>query len=428
MSAASLSSLRRDLNQRYQRTRPPQSRPRPHTVLPHKLRVVYLDHVAQLSGGELALLRLLDALVEVDAHVILAEDGPLVERLARAGHSVEVLPMLGRTQRLRKDTITTGRVPIRAVVDTLAYSLRLARRLRQLRPDIVHTNSLKSGVYGSLAAPLAGTPVVWHLRDRVDTDYLPQLAVVLIRAITRYLPRAIISNSHSTQATLLRRKRSFVIPSTVEPAAAPLDRSACHRDPLVVGSVSRLAPWKGQDVLLRAFARAFPNGAQRAIIVGAPLFGAAEAAYADDLRQLARALGIGDRVEFRGHRDDVPRELAALDVLVHASIVPEPFGQVVVEGMSARLPVVASRAGGPTEIITDGVDGLLYPPGDVTQLAAILVRLQSDPGLRARLGRAAGLRADDFSPARGAAQVMAAYDAARIPVGRRARRGRDGNP
>jgi glycosyltransferase involved in cell wall biosynthesis len=377
-----------------------------------KLRAVYLDHVAQLSGGELALLRLLPVLPDVEAHVILAEEGPLVDRLLQAGISVEVLPLNARTRHLRKGSVRSGRVPLRAISDTFTYTLRLSWRLRRMRPDIVHTNSLKSGIYGSIAARLAGRPVVWHLRDRLDTDYLPRLGVHLVRVVTRCVPQVVISNSEATRRTLSRRKRSLVIPSVVDLApcgSEPRSPSA----PLIVGMVGRLAPWKGQDVFLRAFARAFPQGSQRAVIVGAPLFGKTEVAYAQRLRQLAGDLGIADRVEFRGHREDIIGEMGSMHILVHASISPEPFGQVVIEGMSAQLPVVASRGGGPEEIITDGVDGLLYAPGDVGALAEILSRLSSEPGLRHRIGSAAARRTQAFSPAVIGHMIMDAYDMAR---------------
>jgi glycosyltransferase involved in cell wall biosynthesis len=90
--------------------------------------------------------------------------------------------------------------------------------------------------------------------------------------------------------------------------------------------------------------------------------------------------------------------------------VAEPFGLVVVEGMAAGLPVVASAAGGPLEVITDGVDGRLFPPGDIAALADILMALAADPELRSRLGAEAVKRATAFSPDRIAANVSAVYD------------------
>jgi glycosyltransferase involved in cell wall biosynthesis len=377
----------------------------------HKRRVVYLDHTSQLSGGELALMRLLEALTQVEAHVILAEEGPLVDRLLQAGISVEVLPMAGRTRQLRKDSVHPRRLPLLAASDTLTYSLRLAWRLRRLRPDLVHTNTLKSGIYGAVAARLAGAPVVWQLHDRIDVDYLPRPAVFLVRALTRHLADLVISNSEATKQTLSPRARSIVVPPVVG-LVGPGREPSASGVPLVVGMVGRLAPWKGQDIFLRAFAQAFAGGQQRAVIVGAALFGEAETAYADGLRRLSEELGVDHRVEFRGHRDDVAGEMRSMDILVHASTIPEPFGQVVIEGMSARLPVVASRSGGPEAIITDGVDGLLFPPGDVAALARTLAQLEAEPQRRAQLGHAGEHRAREFSPDFVAEQIMRAYEMA----------------
>ena len=145
------------------------------------------------------------------------------------------------------------------------------------------------------------------------------------------------------------------------------------------------------------------------MIVGAPMFG--EHGYERELHELARRLEIADRVDFRGFRADIPAELGRLDVAVHASIIPEPFGQVVTEAMAAGLPVVAAAAGGPSRIITDGVDGLLVPPGDAAALSAALQRLAVKPGLRARLGVAGRRRAGDFSLDAAATAVLDAYRA-----------------
>jgi glycosyltransferase involved in cell wall biosynthesis len=233
----------------------------------------------------------------------------------------------------------------------------------------------------------------------------------LVRALTR-LADMVIANSETTRQTLDPRARSVVVSPAVA-LASPGPAPASPNGPLVVGMISRVAPWKGQDVFLRAFAQAFPEGRQRAVIVGAPLFGEAEVAYGDGLTRLAEELGVADRVEFRGHRDDIAAELLSMDVLVHASTIPEPFGQVVIEGMSARLPVVAARGGGPEEVITEGVDGMLYPPGDIAALAQALAHLDAEPSLRAQLGTSAARRARDFSPDLAADQIMRAYDLVR---------------
>src|SRR5439155_11872672 len=104
-----------------------------------RLRVVFIDHCAQPSGGELALVRLL-ARLDVDAHVILAEPGPLVERLEQVGATVEVLPMSEATRTFRRESVRAARLPVAPTIASLGYATRVARRLRQLRPDLVHTN------------------------------------------------------------------------------------------------------------------------------------------------------------------------------------------------------------------------------------------------------------------------------------------------
>lgn len=380
-------------------------RPRPS----RKLRVVYLDHCARLSGGELALLRLIPAMEEVEAHVILAEEGPLVDRLAQAGISTEVLPMAEVARGLSRGQARPESLGVRAGGAAALYTAALRSRLVRLGPDLVHTNSLKSALYGGVAARMAAIPVIWHVRDRIADDYLPRAAVSVIRLLARRLPRLVVANSQATLDTLeMPRGLGTVVPSPIDPSATPrLPRATDGA--LRVGMVGRISPWKGQHVFLDAFHQAFPGGIEEAVIVGAPLFGPGEESYDYDLRRQVGALGLQGRVELTGFRSDIAAELAQLDILVHASLVPEPFGQVVVEGMSAGLAVVAADAGGPAELVTDGVDGLLFPPGDAPALAAALRRLGADGALRRALGARARQRAAAFTPLRVAEQMTRAY-------------------
>jgi glycosyltransferase involved in cell wall biosynthesis len=352
-----------------------------------RLRVVYLDHVARLSGGEIALVRVLPHLQNVTPHVILGEEGPLAERLRQAGISVEILPIAPSARDVRRDTVRPGGVSPLDAVRMLTYIARLALRLRSLRADIVHTNSLKAGVYGSIAARMAGVPLVWHVRDRIAEDYLPPAAVRLVRALIRHLADGIIANSTVTLEALPaadRAEHAWVVPSSVE--ASPLPRPSAS-EVTTFGMLGRIAPWKGQDLFLRAFAAAFPGGPERAVVVGAAMFG--EDSYERELHALAASLGIAERVDFRGFREDVWAELASLDVLVHASVIPEPFGTVVLEGMAAGLAVLAADEGGPASMIAHGEDGRLFRSRELDSLATEMRALRDDPHERERLGAAA---------------------------------------
>ena len=381
-----------------------------------RLKVVYIDHVARLSGGEIALLRLLPHLDRVQPHVVLAEDGPLVGALHLAGISTEVLPLATTARQLRKGEVGPRTISPAVAGATASYVLRLAARLRQLRPDLVHTNSLKAGVYGSLAAQLAGIPMVWHVRDRIAEDYLPLPAVALVRNMSRHLANAVVANSYATMATLGAREKPVVIYSVLPEVMS--DAPVRHRatgGPLAFGMVGRLAPWKGQDLFLRAFAQAFPDGDERAVVVGGALFG--EDDYARGLESLPRDFGIADRVDFRGQRPDVWHELSRFDVLVHASITPEPFGQVILEAMAAGVPVIAAGAGGPAEILSHDVTGLLYEPADRDSLAHAMRRMR-DRELRDRLSDAARRGLGPYAPGVVAAELQRLYET----VAARARR------
>ena len=129
-----------------------------------------------------------------------------------------------------------------------------------------------------------------------------------------------------------------------------------------------------------------------AVLVGDALFEADRSVPAA-LRELAGALGMNDRVHMPGFRSDVPALMRASDVIVHASTSAEPFGRVIVEGMLAGTPVIATAAGGALELVDHENTGLLVPPGDASALSAAIGRLLGDRELSGRLEAAAGVAA-----------------------------------
>jgi glycosyltransferase involved in cell wall biosynthesis len=146
-------------------------------------------------------------------------------------------------------------------------------------------------------------------------------------------------------------------------------------------------------------------------VIGGSLFGL-EKDFEAELRRLAQQLGIAGQTVFAGHRDDVPDCLAGLDVAVHASVHPEPFGLVLIEAMAAGTALVAADGGGAREIVRHGSDGLLVPPGDHEALAVALLDLCDDPPRRAVLA-AAGERTvrERFDVTRMTRSVEALYRA-----------------
>jgi len=380
------------------------------------IRVLYLDHTAQLSGGELALARLLGALdrTRVEPVVVLAEDGPLRELLRRQSIDTHVIPLDEKLRNVRKDSLGVAGFAgqVRSLGRIWRYARQLSRFAREQRADLIYSNSLKSDFYGALAARMSGLPIIWHVRDRIEHGYLPLAAVWLVRLLARHLPICVVANSASTlQALRLgSAKHTAVIASGltrehIERCAAPRRANPVPR----IGIVGRVAPWKGQDVFLEAAALLVRTGADaRFLIVGSAMFG--EETFERGLRQLAASLGIAGQVEFLGF-SDVPAILRSLDVLVHASRIPEPFGQVIIEGLAAELPVVATDGGGAREIIQSGTTGLLVPMGDARALADALCRLLAQPEW-ARSLAAAGRRyaLEHFTVERSARQSEALYE------------------
>lgn len=384
------------------------------------MRVVVLDHTAKEGGAELALLRLAQRLRDdgdPEVVTILFSDGPLRGRLRGAGVPTVVVTLDEEVATTSRDALG-ARAALSSGIAAATFVPRLVRGIRGSRSDLVVANSLKSAVFAAVAAPLAGRRWVWHLHDRLSADYLPRGALTAMRLLAVWGPRRIVVNSQATFDTLparARAKSSVAYPGLADAAF----ETVAHRPAApVVGIVGRISPTKGQREFLEAAALvAARHPSARFRIIGDALFG--EDAYAAALEGLARDGGIGDRVEFTGWVDDPIARMAELSLIVHASPVPEPFGQVVAEAMALGVPVVATAAGGVPEILagdgTSGDLGLLVPPGDVDALAEAIDRTLTDPADAEARARRARLAAERFRIEATANVVRAVWNAAAAP-------------
>ena len=178
--------------------------------------------------------------------------------------------------------------------------------------------------------------------------------------------------------------------------------------------IAQITPWKAQDDAIRALARVREThpGAQLAIVGETKFVGRDvtfdNPAFRRGLDALAAELGVADAVHFLGEREDVPDVLAALDLLLVPSW-EEPFGRTVIEGMAMGRVVLATAAGGPREIVHDGVDGVLLAPREPAAWADAAARLLSDPGELERIGVAARDSAQRFDRDRYADAIIALY-------------------
>jgi glycosyltransferase involved in cell wall biosynthesis len=181
------------------------------------------------------------------------------------------------------------------------------------------------------------------------------------------------------------------------------------------GLIGRISPWKGQHIFLRAAEKVHQRYPEtRFLIIGAPLFG--EEAYEAEIHKLTETLHLDEAVQFTGFCTDVPERIAALDVVVHASTSGEPFGQVIIEGMAAAKPVIATNGGGVPEIVEEGVTGLLVPMGDASAMSEAMIRLLNNPEEAAAMGRQGRKRVEEaFMIQRTAAEMRTVFESVLAP-------------
>lgn len=343
--------------------------------MPLAARVLFIDHTAQLGGAELSLLDL--ARCTPGCRVVLFQQGPFHERLESAGVEVSVIdaPSLGSVR--RESGLLSSLGALRGVWQSVRAVARLGKH-----HDVLYANSQKGWVATALASVICRRPAVWHLRDLLTPDHFSRTNVRVVVSLANWFATGVIANSHATRQAFIdaggRPDLVTVIYNGIDPA--PFEKVARERHPQaaarmpVAACVGRLCSWKGQHVFLRALAM---TPGVRGWVIGAALFG--EDDYADSLQRQAKSLGIVDRVDFLGFRKDVPELLSRCDILAHTATSPEPFGRVLVEAMLAGTAVIATRGGGPSEIVEDGRTGLLVPAGDEAALAAAIHRLVTYP-------------------------------------------------
>jgi glycosyltransferase involved in cell wall biosynthesis len=335
--------------------------------------ILFIDHTGELAGGQLCLSDIAISLRN-QCQVFLFESGPFREFMERNGVTVCVPDRRTASLSVRKKS---GRFAYLASIPILiSLIFNLARVAKGF--DLLYANTAKALMVSIPVALLLRKPLLFHLHDIIGAEHFNRINSWLL-VTGANLANGIVANSEASAAAYRRaggRNRNL----KVIPNGFPLERFAggeskskqalresfADADPPVVGLFGRIATWKGQKILVEALSK-LPkvNG----IIVGEALFTDEDQQYKRDVIALAEKLGLSKRLRFAGFQTDVLPYLEAVDVVVHCSISPEPFGRVIVEAQLAGKPVIATKGGGPSEIIEDRVTGILVPPNDSNELA-----------------------------------------------------------
>ena len=357
-------------------------------------RILFLDQSGQPGGAELCLADTA-AHLRPKSRVILFAHGPFEQLLRSRGVDVSVIEASQRLSKIGKEAGLGSYIP--ALPELAGFLAALRKEIRE--SDLVYLNTAKALLYGVVAGLASRVPSVFHLHDLLTPEHFSRLNLrLIVHAANR--TRGVIANSQATARAFQEAGGTVpvhVIPNGFDASRfAPLPqesvlaaREAFHAGRAPVAAVfGRIARWKGQDLLLRA-AQTIPD--LRVWIIGEPFFTGDDHRYAGELKALASKPALAGRVDFLGQRNDIPLLMQAADVIVHTSVAPEPFGRVVAEGMLSGRPVIASRAGGPAEMIRHGETGWLYAPGDAAELTSALRNVLAMPDC----GRATGLLASD---------------------------------
>lgn len=320
-----------------------------------------------------------------------------------------------RKHNLLKKSISFFRHIYWTIFITIPESLKYYFIARKHHINIIHLNNMLGGqLAGIIAAKLMRIPCIAHLRDFEQEHVIP---ITYAKMIDHH-----IAISSAIKDNLLRlgvpEERISIIHDAIDIndfndnistdyLSSELQLSSNKKS---FGIFGRIVEWKGiREFILAAQTVCRKITDARAYIVGGPSDVGQE--YLSKTKELVRELGLESKVIFTGYRKDVPALMKHMDVIVHASTKPEPFGMVLIEAMAMGKPVVATRAGGPLDIVVDGQTGFLVEMGNSEDMAKKIVQLLLDNNLCKVMGQKGRQRViRQFSKERYAQQVQEVYE------------------
>ncbi|MUH00927.1 glycosyltransferase [Scytonema sp. UIC 10036] len=337
------------------------------------MKILFLDQSGKPGGAELCLIDIAKPYKD-KCLVGLFADGSFRNLLEKNQIPVEVLT----TQQIQVRKESSLAQGLSSLSQLIPLITKVVQRAKQF--DVIYANTQKALVVGALASFFSRRPLVYHLHDILSPEHFSQTNRRIAVTLANRFASLVIANSEASKTAFIaaggNSKIIEVVYNGFEPASFKVQESEIQQikqeleldGQFIVGHFSRLAPWKGQHILIEALAKC-PQKVT-VILVGDALFGEQE--YIQRLHQQVTTLGLENRVKFLGFRSEIPLLMSACDVVAHTSTAAEPFGRVIVEAMLCGKPVIAAKAGGAIEIVEHGVNGFLVTPGDAEELAKVI--------------------------------------------------------
>lgn len=369
-----------------------------------KTRILYIDNSIGFGGAIKSLSLVLGYLSNVEPFLISSQYKDITNKFFKNARIYRPTRFLDYRLRQRlfiwcenHISITFFRSQILKVIVLVSYVedviniARICWIAKRNKIELIHLNNTFV-LDGLTAAKLLGIPSLVHFRgiftktsDRSGLKY---------KDMASYIIGVSKASTKSVYETGASSKKITTVYDPVDVGAFDKCRSlrshirkniGLTNQDIAVGIFGRIIPWKGQMEFIYSVINAMRKNANiKAVIVGDVSDGTPD--YLSKIKDIINQSEYKNNIIFAGYQENVEGYYLAMDIVVHASIEPEPYGMVVPEAMAAEKPVIATNAGGPPEVITHGVDGLLVEPGDIDGMSAAILELAGDPGKRRKMG------------------------------------------
>lgn len=378
-------------------------------------RILFLAPTGQIGGAERCLVDTVWSLGRdypgIEKVMVCGSDGPLVGQLQNENVTVEILAFPKMLAALGDSSAGGSRLGMLRVIlkliisipAMLIYVIRLRRNVDRHKPDIVHVLGLKMQLL-SLAAVPRRTPIVWNVQDYIGQRAVVCRAMKMMMAVfgrVRRIAAGCCSDDVCHDLAQVMRRNEIGLIATVYNSIdtshyqpdGPVHEvlKECHK--VRLGLVSTYARWKGHDLFIQALARLkrrhdLPEW--HGFIIGGPIYATQGSQWSvAELEGLAEGAGVSECLTFMPFQDDPSQVMRGLDILVHASTKPEPFGRVIAEGQACGCAVIAVNSGGSAEVFEDQVTGLGFELGNAEALADVMAELILNKSLRESLSEQA---------------------------------------